>query len=158
MRIGIGYDVHRLVTGRPLILGGVRIPYEKGLLAHSDGDVLTHAVMDALLGAAGAGDIGRHFPDTDKQYAGVDSLLLLARVAVILAEKHLAVGNVDGVIVAEAPKLMPYIEQMESNIAGVLGVSPELINLKATTTEGLGFTGTGEGIAAYAVTLLLPAG
>ena len=158
MRIGFGYDVHRLVTGRQLILGGVLIPFDKGLQAHSDGDVLVHAVMDAILGAAGEGDIGRHFPDTDEQYSGADSLRLLARVAAILSEKRMTVGNIDGVMVAQAPKLMPYIDQMRINLANVLDVAPSLINLKATTTEGLGFTGAGEGMAAYAVTLLLPAG
>ena len=154
--MGFGYDVHRLTPGRLLVLGGVRIPYDKGLLGHSDGDVLIHAVMDALLGAAGAGDIGVHFPDSDPQYLGADSLRLLERVAAILSEKRLTVGNVDAVIVAEAPKLRPYVAEMENNLARVLGVNPEIINLKATSTEGLGFTGAGEGMAAYAITMLLP--
>ena len=158
MRVGFGYDVHRLTPGRPLILGGVRVPYDKGLLGHSDGDVLVHAIMDALLGAAGAGDIGRHFPDHDPQYLGADSLRLLARVAAILAEKQFTVGNIDAVLVAQAPRLAPYHAAMTDNLARVLAVNPDRINLKATTTEGLGFTGTGEGMAAYAVTLLLPAG
>lgn len=158
MRIGFGYDVHRLVQERPLILGGVRIPYDKGLLGHSDGDVLTHAIMDALLGAAGAGDIGGCFPDSDPQYLGADSLLLLERVAGILSERGLVISNIDGVVVAQAPKVMPFADEMKSNLAAVLGVAPTQINIKATTTEGLGFTGTGEGMAAYAVTILLPTG
>ena len=156
MRIGFGYDVHRLVTGRPLVVGGVLIPYDKGLLGHSDGDVLVHAIMDALLGAAGAGDIGGLFPDTDPQYLGANSLLLLKRVAGVINEKHLAVGNIDSVMVAQAPKLMPFADEMKENIAGALDIDPALLNLKATTTEGLGFTGAGEGMAAYAVSLLLP--
>jgi 2-C-methyl-D-erythritol 2,4-cyclodiphosphate synthase len=154
MRVGFGYDVHRLVDGRPLVLGGVKIPYEKGLLGHSDADVLVHAVMDALLGAAGAGDIGRHFPDTDDRYKGIESLKLLSRVGAILHEKGFTVGNIDSVIVAQKPKLAPYIEEMELNMAKALGIDPARVNVKATTTEGLGFTGTGEGIAAYGTALI----
>jgi 2-C-methyl-D-erythritol 2,4-cyclodiphosphate synthase len=151
MRVGIGYDVHRLVAGRPLILGGVEIPYELGLEGHSDADVLVHAVMDALLGAAGAGDIGRHFPDTDMRYKNISSLVLLERVMDYISADGWEVGNVDAVIIAQAPKMASYIEQMRQNIAGVLRVAPELVNVKATTTERLGFAGRGEGIAAQAV-------
>lgn len=154
MRVGFGYDVHRLVDGRPLILGGVEIPYDKGLLGHSDADVLVHAVMDALLGAAGAGDIGRHFPDSDDRYKGISSLTLLSRVGEVLHEKGFAVGNIDAVVVAQQPKLAPYIEAMELNLAKALSIDPARINVKATTTEGLGFTGTGEGIAAYGTALI----
>ena len=151
MRIGHGYDVHKLVEGRDLILGGVKIPYEKGLLGHSDADVLTHAVMDALLGAAGLGDIGRHFPDTDPAYAGADSLKLLEEVGRLLAEKGYTVGNVDATIVAQRPKMAPHIPVMRENIARVLHVDVDRINVKATTEEHLGFTGSGQGISAYAV-------
>jgi 2-C-methyl-D-erythritol 2,4-cyclodiphosphate synthase len=151
MRVGIGYDVHRLVAGRPLILGGVEIPHELGLEGHSDADVLVHAVMDALLGAAGAGDIGRHFPDTDMRYKNISSLVLLERVMDYISADGWEVGNVDAVIIAQAPKMASYIEQMRQNIAGVLRVAPELVNVKATTTERLGFAGRGEGIAAQAV-------
>lgn len=154
MRVGMGYDVHRLAAGRALILGGVKVDYELGLLGHSDADVLCHALMDALLGAAGLPDIGRLFPDNDPAYAGADSLGLLRQVAGMLRERHWEVGNVDGVIVAQRPKLAPYIEQMRANIAGALGVEPGCVGIKATTTEGLGFAGAGEGIAAYAVALL----
>jgi len=154
MRVGIGYDVHRLVPERPLILGGVTIPFDQGLLGHSDADVLLHAIMDALLGAAGQGDIGQHFPDTDGRYAGIASLLLLGRVAQLLEDAGWRVGNLDAVIVAQAPRLAPYIEAMNSNIARVLGLNAACVNIKATTTEGLGFTGTGEGIAAYAAVLI----
>jgi len=154
LRVGFGYDVHRLVEGRPLVLGGVRIPYEKGLSGHSDADVLAHAVMDALLGAAGAGDIGKHFPDSEWQYEGISSLVLLSRVREILAAKSFEVVNIDSVIVAQAPKLAPYTEKMASKVAEALEIRPEQVNVKATTTEGLGFTGTGEGIAAYAVALI----
>lgn len=157
MRVGFGYDVHRLVEGRPLVLGGVNIPYEKGLLGHSDADVLAHAIMDALLGAAGAGDIGRHFPDSDRQYKGISSLTLLSRVRDILAQKGLAVGNIDSVIVAQAPKLAPFMEEMKSKVAESLRIKPTQVNVKATTTEGLGFTGAGEGIAAYAVAMIVEA-
>lgn len=155
MRIGQGYDVHRLVEGRKLILGGVEVPYERGLLGHSDADVLTHAVMDALLGAAGLGDIGRHFPDSDPAYAGADSLRLLAAVREKLEDAGWQVGNVDGTVIAQRPKLADYLPQMRQNLALTLGVLPEQVNVKATTEEGLGFTGSGEGIAAQAVALLV---
>lgn len=154
MRIGHGYDVHRLVEGRKLILGGVDIPYEKGLLGHSDADVLTHAVMDALLGAAGLGDIGRHFPDTDPAYAGADSLKLLDHVVVLLREQGWKVGNVDATILAQRPKLAPHIPSMRENLAARMGVQTSQVNVKATTEEKLGFTGSGEGMAAHAVCLL----
>lgn len=154
MRIGHGYDVHRLVEGRRLILGGVDIPWERGLLGHSDADVLTHAVMDALLGAAGLGDIGRHFPDTDPAYAGADSLRLLAHVTALLRERGFTVGNVDATVLAQQPKLAPYIPQMRDNLARAIGADPEQVNVKATTEEGLGFTGSGEGMAAHAVALI----
>ncbi len=154
MRIGHGYDVHRLVEGRKLILGGVDIPWEKGLLGHSDADVLTHAVMDALLGAAGLGDIGRHFPDTDPAYAGADSLKLLEHVVELLGERGFSVGNVDATILAQRPKLAPHIPLMRDNLAQVIGVDPGRVNVKATTEEGLGFTGSGEGMAAHAVALI----
>ena len=155
MRVGHGYDVHRLVEGRKLILGGVDIPWEKGLLGHSDADVLVHAVMDALLGAAGLWDIGHAFPDNDPAYAGIDSMLLLARVRDMLTEKGYTVGNVDATILAQRPKLAGYIPQMRRNIAQVLGVEEDCVNVKATTEEGLGFTGSGEGMAAHAVALLV---
>ena len=154
MRVGHGYDVHRLVEGRKLILGGVDIPWEKGLLGHSDADVLVHAVMDALLGAAGLWDIGHAFPDNDPAYAGIDSMLLLARVRDMLTEKGYTVGNVDATILAQRPKLASHIPQMRRNIAQVLGVEEDCVNVKATTEEGLGFTGSGEGMAAHAVALL----
>ena len=154
VRIGHGYDVHRLIPGRPLILGGVDIPYEKGLLGHSDADVLTHAVMDALLGAAALGDIGGHFPDTDPAYSGADSLRLLERVAALIREKGYVVGNIDATILAQAPKLKSYIGGMRQRIAAACGVELDQISVKATTEEGLGFTGAGEGIAAHAVCLL----
>lgn len=154
LRIGHGYDVHRLVEGRKLILGGVDIPWEKGLLGHSDADVLTHAVMDALAGAARLGDIGRLFPDTDPAYAGISSLKLLAEVGRLLREKDYAVVNVDAVLLAQAPKVGPYRPQMADNLARALGVGVERINVKATTEEGLGFTGDGSGMAAHAVVLL----
>ena len=156
MRIGHGYDVHRLVSGRKLVLGGVVIPYEKGLLGHSDADVLLHAVMDAILGALGAGDIGHHFPDTDPAFAGISSMALLKKVERILFEKGYKIGNIDATVIAQAPKLSPHLLQMRRNIASVLGCGEEDINLKATTEEGLGFTGTGDGIAAHAVCLLIP--
>ena len=155
MRVGHGYDVHRLVEGRKLILGGVDIPWEKGLLGHSDADVLVHAVMDALLGAAGLWDIGHAFPDNDPAYAGIDSMLLLARVRDMLTEKGYTVGNVDATILAQRPKLAGHIPQMRRNIAQVLEVEEDCINVKATTEEGLGFTGSGEGMAAHAVALLV---
>ncbi len=154
MRVGMGYDVHRLVENRPLILGGVSIPYEKGLLGHSDADVLLHAIMDALLGAAGLGDIGMHFPDTDPTYGGIDSRILLARVGELIREKGYVIGNVDATIIAQKPKLRPFIGQMEENIAKDLGIFPDQVNVKATTEEGLGFTGEGLGIAAQAIALL----
>lgn len=154
MRIGHGYDVHRLVRGRRLILGGVEVPWELGLLGHSDADVLTHAVMDALLGAAGLGDIGKHFPDTDPVYAGADSLRLLDHVMELLREEGWRVENVDATILAQRPKLAPHIPGMRENLAARLGVGPGQVNVKATTEEGLGFTGAGEGVAAHAVCLL----
>ncbi len=154
VRIGHGYDVHRLVEGRPLILGGVAIPYEKGLLGHSDADVLTHAVMDALLGAAGLHDIGRWFPDTDERYRGANSLQLLACVMKLLNEQGYVVGNVDATVLAQAPKLLPYIDAMRENLARVCGVPVEAINVKATTEEKMGFTGAGDGMAAHAVCMI----
>lgn len=154
MRIGHGYDVHRLVEGRKLILGGVEIPYEKGLLGHSDADVMVHAVMDALLGACAMGDIGRLFPDSDPAYEGADSLKLLDNVMERLFEKGYRVGNVDVTIIAQAPKLMPYIGQMAENLAKHLKIGTDRVNVKATTEEHLGFTGSGEGIAAHAVALV----
>ena len=154
MRIGHGYDVHRLVEERKLILGGVDIPYEKGLLGHSDADVLTHAVMDALLGAAGLGDIGKHFPDTDPTYKGADSLKLLDHVMEVLRDNGWQVGNVDVTVIAQRPKLAGYIPEMRENLAARMGVSSAQINVKATTEEKLGFTGSGEGISAHAVCLL----
>jgi len=156
VRIGIGYDVHALVPGRKLILGGVEIPHQRGLLGHSDADVLLHAVCDALLGAAALGDIGRHFPDTDARWKGVDSRLLLREVRDLIAGRGYVVGNLDATIIAQAPKLAPYLAQMRTRIAADLGVSEDVVNVKATTTERLGFTGRGEGIAAEAATLLLP--
>ena len=154
MRIGMGYDVHRLTEGRPLIMGGVEIPYEKGLLGHSDADVLLHAVMDALLGAAAMGDMGEHFPDTDPGYRGISSLELLKRVGQLLEESCFLVENIDATIIAQAPKMRPYIDRMRQNIADVLKIDISQINVKATTEEGLGFTGSGEGISAQAVCLL----
>lgn len=154
MRVGHGYDVHRLVAGRKLVLGGVEIPWEMGLLGHSDADVLVHAVMDALLGAAGLWDIGHAFPDNDPAYAGIDSMVLLARVRDMLEEKGYTVGNVDATILAQRPKLAGHIPQMRRNIAQVLRVEEDCVNVKATTEEGLGFTGSGEGMAAHAVALL----
>ena len=154
MRIGHGYDVHRLVEGRNLILGGVKIDYEKGLLGHSDADVLLHAVSDALLGAAGLGDIGRHFPDTDPKYKGADSLALLREVYRKISEKGFRVGNIDVTMIAQKPKLKDFIPQMQENIAAAVGVTPDQVNVKATTEEKLGFTGSGEGMACHAVCLL----
>ena len=154
MRIGHGYDVHRLVEGRDLILGGVKIDYEKGLLGHSDADVLLHAVSDALLGAAGLGDIGRHFPDTDPQYKGADSLMLLREVYRKISEKGFRVGNIDVTVITQKPKLKDFIPQMQENIAAAVGVAPDRVNVKATTEEKLGFTGSGEGMACHAVCLL----
>ena len=154
MRIGHGYDVHQLVEGRDLILGGVKIDYEKGLLGHSDADVLLHAVSDALLGAAGLGDIGRHFPDTDPKYKGADSLALLREVYQKISEKGFRVGNIDVTMIAQKPKLKDFIPQMRENIAAAVNVSPDRVNVKATTEEKLGFTGSGEGMACHAVCLL----
>ena len=154
MRIGNGYDVHRLVENRKLILGGVEIPYEKGLLGHSDADVLLHAVMDALLGAAALGDIGKHFPDTDPRYKGADSIRLLEAVRELVKKEGYSVGNVDATIIAQQPKMRPHIERMRENIAKALETPVSRINVKATTEEGLGFTGNGEGISAQAVCLL----
>lgn len=151
MRVGMGYDVHRLTAGRKLILGGVEIPYGKGLLGHSDADVLVHAVMDALLGAAALGDIGKHFPDTDPEYEGVSSIRLLEHVGRLLDEKGYVIENIDATVVAQRPKMRPYIEQMRENIATALRIETDQVNLKATTEEGLGFTGTGEGISSQAV-------
>jgi len=151
MRIGMGYDVHRLVEGRDLILGGVKVPYEKGLLGHSDADVLVHAIMDALLGAAALGDIGKHFPDTDPVYEGISSIKLLEQVGKLIEEKLYVIGNIDATIIAQRPKMVPYIEKMRQNIADALNIELNQINIKATTEEGLGFTGSGEGIAAQAV-------
>ncbi|HIR12447.1 MAG TPA: 2-C-methyl-D-erythritol 2,4-cyclodiphosphate synthase [Candidatus Choladousia intestinavium] len=156
MRIGMGYDVHRLTEGRKLILGGVEIPYEKGLLGHSDADVLLHAIMDALLGAAALGDIGKHFPDTDPRYSGISSLLLLEHVGELLDEQCFIIENIDATIIAQRPKMRPYIEEMRENIAKVLKLDLDRVNVKATTEEGLGFTGTGEGISSQAVCLLQP--
>ena len=150
-RFGMGYDVHQLVENRKLIIGGVDIPYEKGLLGHSDADVLLHAISDALLGAAALGDIGKHFPDTDPRYKGADSLKLLEEVGNLLAAKGYVVGNVDATIVAQKPKMLPHIPQMRENIARVLRVDMDQINVKATTEEHLGFTGSGQGISSYAV-------
>ena len=154
LRVGHGYDVHRLVSGRKLILGGVEIPFEKGLDGHSDADVLTHAVMDALLGACGLGDIGRHFPDTDERYRGISSLLLLDHVATLLHQQGYGVVNVDVTLLAQAPKVGPYRQQMAENLASHLGITPEQVNVKATTEEHLGFTGSGEGMACHAVALV----
>lgn len=154
MRIGHGYDVHRLTEGRPLILGGVTVPYEKGLLGHSDADVLLHAVMDAILGALCLGDIGHLFPDSDPAYEGADSMGLAAQVAGRMVQAGYRVGNVDVTVIAQAPKLAPFIPAMRANVASVLGTAPDRISIKATTEERLGFTGAGEGIAAHAVCLL----
>ena len=153
-RIGHGYDVHRLVPGRDLILGGVKIPFELGLLGHSDADVLTHAAMDAVLGAAALGDIGRHFPDTDERYLGAASLELAAETARLIAEKGYRVSNIDCTVIAQAPKLAPYLSEMVRNLARVYGIPEDRVNVKATTEEHLGFTGSGEGMAAHAVCLL----
>ena len=154
MRIGQGYDVHRLVEGRRLILGGVEIPYEKGLLGHSEADVLLHAVMDALLGAAALGDIGQHFPDSDERYKGISSVELLKEVGKILQENGYLIENIDSTVIAQRPKLLPYRPQMAKNIADALGIEPDRVSVKATTEEGLGFTGAGEGISAQAIALL----
>ena len=154
MRIGLGYDVHRLVEGRKLIMGGVEIPYEKGLLGHSDADVLLHAIMDALLGAAALGDIGKHFPDTDPAYKGISSIKLLKHVGELLEKNLFLIENIDATIIAQAPKMRPYIDAMRQNIADALGIELSQVNVKATTEEGLGFTGSGEGISSQAICLL----
>ena len=154
MRIGMGYDVHRLVEGRRLNMGGVEIPYEQGLLGHSDADVLLHAVMDALLGAAALGDIGKHFPDTDPAYKGISSIELLKHVGNLLEENRFLIENIDATIIAQAPKMRPHIDLMRENIAAALGIETEQVNVKATTEEGLGFTGSGEGISAQAICML----
>ena len=154
MRIGQGFDVHQLVEGRKLVIGGVEIPCDRGLLGHSDADVLLHAICDALLGAAALGDIGKHFPDSDARYQGIDSRTLLKHVAALIGERGYRVENVDATIIAEAPKMSPHIAQMVGNIAADLGVNADQVNVKATTTERLGFTGRGEGIAAEAVCLI----
>ena len=154
MRIGNGYDVHRLVEGRPLIIGGVNIEYEKGLLGHSDADVLLHAIMDAILGAAALGDIGKHFPDTDPKYCGISSVKLLKHVFDLIDSKGYCIINIDATIIAQKPKMRPYIDTMRQNIADALGLTIDDVNVKATTEEGLGFTGAGEGISASAVCLL----
>lgn len=151
----MGYDVHKLVEGRDLILGGVKIPHSLGLLGHSDADVLLHAIMDALLGAAALGDIGKHFPDTDEKYKGISSMKLLEHVGTLLEEKGYVVGNIDATVIAQKPKLRPFIEEMEKNIADVLKISIEQVNVKATTEEGLGFTGTEEGISSQAICTLM---
>ena len=154
MRIGHGYDVHRLVEGRKLIMGGVNIPYEKGLLGHSDADVLLHAIMDALLGAAAMGDIGKHFPDKDPQYAGADSMMLTRHVARLLRDAGYSIVNIDATVIAQAPKLAPHIPTMRQNIATALGIEIDRVSVKATTEERLGFTGDGSGISAHAVCLI----
>ncbi|MCI8782943.1 MAG: 2-C-methyl-D-erythritol 2,4-cyclodiphosphate synthase [Dorea sp.] len=154
MRVGMGYDVHRLVEERELILGGVKIPYEKGLLGHSDADVLVHAIMDALLGAAALGDIGKHFPDTDPKYKGISSIRLLSHVGKLIEEQLYVIGNIDATIIAQKPKMSPHIDQMRANVAKTLNLDISQVNIKATTEEGLGFTGNGEGISAQAVACL----
>lgn len=154
MRVGMGYDVHRLTNDRDLILGGVKIPWDKGLLGHSDADVLIHAIMDALLGAAALGDIGKHFPDTDPKYKGISSVLLLEHVSELLKEKGFGIVNIDATIIAQKPKMAPHIPQMRENIAKALGIGISSLNIKATTEEGLGFTGREEGIASQAICLL----
>ncbi len=155
IRTGFGYDVHELVEGRPLVLGGVAIPFELGLLGHSDADVILHAIADALLGAAALGDIGRHFPDTNPAYKGISSLLLLKEVGAKLISSGWSINNIDGTIVAQRPKLAPHIPEMVKNVSASLGISTNRVNIKATTTEGLGFTGQGHGIAAYAISTLV---
>lgn len=154
MRIGMGYDVHKLVEGRDLIMGGVNIPHTLGLLGHSDADVLLHAIMDAVLGAAGLGDIGKHFPDTDPAYKGISSIKLMEHVAALITEKGYVVENIDATIIAQKPKMRPHIPQMEENIARAMGIDVDQINVKATTEEGLGFTGTEQGISSQAICLL----
>lgn len=154
MRVGMGYDVHKLVEGRDLILGGVKIPYEKGLLGHSDADVLVHAIMDALLGAAALGDIGKHFPDTDERYKGISSMELLGHVVKLLDEHLYVIENIDATIIAQRPKMAPHIQKMRENIAEILRIDVDQINVKATTEEGLGFTGAGDGISSQAICLI----
>ena len=154
MRIGHGYDAHRFITGRPLILGGINVPHTHGLEAHSDGDVLIHALCDALLGAAALGDIGKHFPDSSAEFKNIDSRVLLRRVVAALVKKNFSIGNVDVTVVAQKPKLAPYIEQMRACLAGDLGIAVDRVNIKATTTEGMGFTGRLEGIGCHAVALI----
>ena len=154
MRVGMGYDVHRLVENRKLIVGGVEIPYDKGLLGHSDADVLLHAIMDALLGAAALGDIGKHFPDSDPEYKGISSVILLKKVGQLLTEKGFLIENIDATVIAQAPKMRPYIDSMRENIAGALEMDVDHVSIKATTEEGLGFTGSGEGISSQAVCML----
>lgn len=156
MRVGMGYDVHRLTENRKLILGGVEIPYEKGLLGHSDADVLLHAIMDALLGAAALGDIGKHFPDTDPAYEGISSIKLLEHVGELLEQDNYVIENIDATIIAQRPKMLPHIPQMRKNVARALGIEESQVNIKATTEEGLGFTGSGEGISSQAICLLMP--
>ena len=156
MRVGIGYDVHRLAEGRDLIIGGVKIPYEKGLLGHSDADVLLHAIMDALLGAAAMGDIGKHFPDTDPKYEGASSIKLLEHVGELLEQESYQIVNIDATIIAQKPKMAPHIPQMIQNVARILKIDESQVNIKATTEEGLGFTGSGEGISSQAICSLLP--
>lgn len=156
MRVGFGYDVHRLVEGRRLILGGVQIPYEKGLLGHSDADVLLHAIMDAMLGAVAKGDIGKHFPDTDYRYKDADSIRLLEETDKIMKNAGFKISNIDTTIVAESPKLAPYIDRMRANISETLSIDIDQVNIKGTTTEGLGYIGEGEGMAAYAVVCVEP--
>jgi 2-C-methyl-D-erythritol 2,4-cyclodiphosphate synthase len=157
MRIGMGYDVHKLTEGRDLIMGGVQIPYEKGLLGHSDADVVIHAIMDALLGAAALGDIGKHFPDTDPQYKGISSVELLKQVGNLLEKEQYFIENIDATIIAQAPKMRPYIDEMVKNVAKALTIDVKQVNIKATTEEGLGFTGSGEGISAQAICMLTTA-
>jgi 2-C-methyl-D-erythritol 2,4-cyclodiphosphate synthase len=154
MRIGMGYDVHRLVENRKLIMGGVEIPYEKGLLGHSDADVLLHAIMDSLLGAAALGDIGKHFPDTDERYRGISSILLLKEVGKLVKKKGYEIQNIDSTIIAQKPKMAPHIQAMVKNIAEALTIDIDIVNVKATTEEGLGFTGTGEGISSQSICLI----
>ena len=156
MRVGMGYDVHRLTENRKLILGGVEIPYEKGLLGHSDADVLLHAIMDALLGAAALGDIGKHFPDTDPAYEGISSIKILEHVGELLEQNNYVIENIDATIIAQRPKMLPHIPQMRKNVARALGIEESQVNIKATTEEGLGFTGSGEGISSQAICLLVP--
>lgn len=156
MRVGMGYDVHKLTEGRELILGGVTIPWEKGLLGHSDADVVVHAIMDALLGAAALGDIGRHFPDTDPSYKGISSITLLREVAKLLEDHNYMIENLDATIIAQRPKMQEYMPQMVKNVADALNIKEDQVNMKATTEEGLGFTGTGEGISAQAICALIP--